>query len=452
MMDPNLLISFSFLFFGLIIGGLCAWLIAKLRFQANSVNKADLAENYVVKALHDNLNQQLQQSQQENEVLHTNLEQLQIQLATKTQILNNLEEQLLTQKQEVFRLQDQFQIQFENIANRLLEEKSQKFSLQNQQQLQSILSPLKDQIKVFEEGIEKRFWQETKDRISLKKEIEHLRELNLQLSQEANNLASALKGEKKTQGDWGELQLERLLEKAGLNKNIHYKVQPSFHDELGKLKRPDCIIFLPEEKHLIIDSKVSLSAYEQFFNADRPKKQEKFLKIHVDNIRNHLKDLSKKNYQQLYEVNAPDYLLMFVPIEPAFAVAMQHDPQLFTDALDKNIVIVTTSTLLATMRTVAYIWKQEKQKKSVMEIARQSGLLYDKFCNFIEDLKGIGSRLDAAQDAYQEAMKKLVESRKYGDTLVGRAEKIKALGAKTSKALPADLLDQLPENGDTEAS
>jgi len=184
MMDPNLLISFSFLFFGLIIGGLCAWLIAKLRFHANSVNKVDLAENYVVKALHDNLNQQLQQSQQENEVLHTNLEQLQIQLATKTQILNNLEEQLLTQKQEVFRLHDQFQIQFENIANRLLEEKSQKFSLQNQQQLQSILSPLKDQIKVFEEGIEKRFWQETKDRISLKKEIEHLRELNLQLSQE----------------------------------------------------------------------------------------------------------------------------------------------------------------------------------------------------------------------------------------------------------------------------
>ena len=217
--------------------------------------------------------------------------------------------------------------------------------------------------------------------------------------------------------------------------------QTSFKDHEGKEKRPDFIINLPENKHLIIDSKVSLTAYEKFFNSDNEEKKIKHLKRHIDSTRQHLKDLNKKNYQQLYQINSPDYLLMFVPIEPAFNLAVTEDKKLFLDALDRNIIMVTTSTLLATMRTVAYIWKQEKQKKSVIEIARQSGLLYDKFVNFVNDLKGIGLRIDAAKKSHDDAMNKLVDSKKIGDTLIGRAEKIKELGAKTNKVLPKELTD-----------
>ena len=256
-----------------------------------------------------------------------------------------------------------------------------------------------------------------------------------------------MKGESKTQGDWGEFRLEMLLEKSGLKKGIHFETQKNFKDENGKDKRPDFIINLPEDKHLVIDSKVSLTSYEKFFNAEKEEKREKHLKNHVESIRQHIKDLNSKNYQRLYQINSPDYLLMFIPIEPAFNVAVEKDPRLFMDALDKNIVIVTTSTLLATMRTVSYIWKQEKQKNSVIEIARQSGMLYDKFVTFVDDLKAIGLRIDTAKNAYDSAMNKLVDSKKFGDTLVGRAEKIRELGAKTNKRLPKELT-ALNEDGD----
>jgi DNA recombination protein RmuC len=239
-----------------------------------------------------------------------------------------------------------------------------------------------------------------------------------------------------------------LLEKAGLMKEIHFQTQSSFKDETGKDKRPDFIINLPDEKHIIIDSKVSLTAYEKFFNEPEEKKRKRHLKAHVDSMKNHIKDLSGKKYQNLYQINSPDYLLLFVPIEPAFTIAIQNDSQLFLDALEKNIVIVCPSTLLATMRTVSYIWKQDKQKRSVIEIARQSGLLYDKFCNFVEDLKIIGTRLDSAQSSYHGAMNKLTEGKRRGDTLVGRAEKIKSLGAKTSKSLPKEMVELASENGE----
>ncbi|MEO1263802.1 MAG: DNA recombination protein RmuC, partial [Bacteroidota bacterium] len=207
-------------------------------------------------------------------------------------------------------------------------------------------------------------------------------------------------------------------------------------------RRPDFIINLPEEKHLIVDSKVSLTAYEKFYNATEKEKRKKYIAAHLQSIRSHIKDLNSKKYQYLYEINSPDYLLLFIPIEPAFAVALEHDSKLFLDALDKNIVIVTSSTLLATMRTVSYIWRQEKQKKNVLEIARQSGLLYDKFVGFVNDLNEVGGKLNAAQNAWHAAMNKLSDSKKYGDTLIGRAEKIKKLGAKTSKELPKELLEE----------
>ncbi len=352
-----------------------------------------------------------------------------------------MEEKLATQGQEIEALQSKARLEFEQVANRLLEEKSQKFTNQNKLQMDAILQPLRDKIKTFEENIERKYVDEAKERFSLKREIEGLRLLNTQLSQEASNLVNALKGDNKTQGDWGELQLELLLERAGLEKGIHFKAQPSFADEFGKQKRPDFVIELPEGRQLVVDSKVSLAAYERYFNAEEEQERALHLAAHIDSVRRHIKELGAKNYQQLYQIHSPDYVLLFVPIEPAFAVATQRDSKLFLDALDQNIVIVTTSTLLATMRTVAYIWKQERQKKNVLEIAKQSGLLYDKFVGFVDDLKTIGVRLDDANEAYGKALNKLKDSPKYGDTLIGRAEKIKKLGAKTSKALPPELLD-----------
>jgi len=301
---------------GLFFGFLAAWFIAKYKFSAmtNGISYEQLKEKYVLKEVMDSL--QVQTDMYRDDLLDKEQEirNLSMEASAKSQTIANMEEKLATQKQELEKVQQKFTLEFENIANRLLEEKSQKFTLQNQQQLRQVLNPLKEKIKEFEDNVEKRFWQESKDRISLKKEIEQLRDLNLQLSQDANNLASALKGESKTQGDWGEFQLEMLLEKAGLTKGIHYETQSSYRDEEGKQKRPDFIINLPESKHLVIDSKVSLVAYEKYFNADKDKKRDKFLKAHIDSIRSHIKDLNSKNYQQLYQINSPDYLLMFVPI------------------------------------------------------------------------------------------------------------------------------------------
>lgn len=361
-------------------------------------------------------------------------------LAVAEEKQRQLQSQLDKQLADFKQLQQQSQAQFENLANRIFEEKSAKFTAQNQTQIGELLKPLRERIKDFEENIDRKFLDDAKEKLSLKIAIDQLRTLNSQLSDDANRLALALKGDNKTQGDWGEYQLEMLLEKAGLEKGIHFRTQESFKDENQKDKRPDFIINLPDDKHLIIDCKVSLVAYERFFNAEDEESQARFLKAHVESLRQHVKGLSEKQYQLLHQIQSPDYTLLFVPIEPAFALAQREDARLFLDALDKNVVIVTSSTLLATMRTVSYIWKQEKQKQSVLEIARQSGLLYDKLVGFVEDLKAVGARLDSAGDAYHNAMQKLMESRKYGDTLLGRAEKIRKLGAKASKQLPGDML------------
>ncbi|MCB9080120.1 MAG: DNA recombination protein RmuC [Lewinellaceae bacterium] len=444
MSDP-LVVSGLFLALGLLIGALAAWLISKFYWQSKAVLPQEVEARYVLREIHDALQTQadilradLQERELEVRTLHGDL-------SARTQDLKNLETKLEEQKADLINLQEKARLEFESVANRLLEEKSQRFTAHNQEQMQQLLQPLRERIQSFETGIEKRFVEETRDRVSLKMEIENLRVLNQQLSLDANNLASALKGDNKTQGDWGELQLETLLEKAGLQKDIHYATQQSYTNEEGRRQRPDFIIHLPEDKHLIIDAKVSLSAYERYCQANDNGEKAPHLRAHLDSLRRHIKELGEKNYQQLYQINTPDYLLLFVPIEPAFALAIQSDHKLFTEALERNIVLVTTSTLLATMRTVSFIWKQEKQKNSVLEIARQSGLLYDKFCNFIEDLQAIGSRLDQAQHAYHDAMNKLVDSKKYGDTLVGRAERIRELGAKTSRSLPRDLLDAAAE-------
>jgi DNA recombination protein RmuC len=440
-MPENLFLVYLLL--GVLMSGVIGWLLARMRYGRDMLSPAEVEQQYVTRALHEHLQSELQTLRTELQHKQTEIRELASEYAAQQREIAHWREKLASQQREIEQLQERSRTEFTNLANQLLEEKSAKFTARNQQQMNELLHPLREKIKDFEESIERKFLDEAKDRITLKTEIEQLRLLNQQLSQDANNLASALKGDSKTQGDWGEFQLELLLEKAGLTKDIHYRTQASFADENGQQKRPDFIINLPDDKHLIIDSKVSLVAFERFFSTDDEAERQQHLRAHVESIRRHIKDLSSKNYQHLYQINSPDYLLLFIPLESAFAVASQHDNRLFLDALDKNIVIVTTTTLLATMRTVSYIWKQEKQKSNVLEIARQSGLLYDKFCGFVADLRDIGQRIEQAQTAYHDAMNKLTESKKHGDTLIGRAAKIKELGAKTSKDLPRDLLDSV---------
>jgi DNA recombination protein RmuC len=432
-----------YLFIGVVLGAILSALFFYNRPVGNSgFTMRDIEDRFVPKELVAELNERLKNEVAQNTAHNLTIIELNKDLASSEQININIEEKLAVQKTDLKDLQNRFQMEFENVANRLLEEKSQRFSMQNQQQIGDILNPLKERIREFEQSVERKFLDETRERSSLKTEIESLQKMNTQLSADANNLASALRGNSKTQGDWGEMQLEKLLERAGLLRGVHYDAQSSFGDENGQQRRPDFIIQLPDNKQLILDSKVSLTAYEQFFNADNPSVKTRYLKQHIDSLRTHFRGLSDKNYAGLTEINTTDFVIMFVPLETAFGVAMQEDNALFNDALDRNVIIVTPTTLLTTMRTVSFLWKQENQKKHVIEIARQSGLLYDKFVAFIDDLKQIGSKLDSAQAAYGDAMNKLNDSRKFGDTLVGRAEKIRELGAKTSKLLPKDLTDE----------
>jgi DNA recombination protein RmuC len=389
---------------------------------------------------HEMLRTELQAKEQE-------IRTAQALVSARDQTIRHLEERLVHQKGELEQLQVRFKTEFENIANRLLEEKSRHFTDKNAQQMQGILAPLREKIQEFESNIERKFLEETREKASLKREIEQLHQMNMQLSQDANNLVGALKGQSKVQGDWGEMQLEVLLEKSGLSKGIHFIAQNTLRDDQGSAKRPDFIIHLPDDKHLIIDAKVSLTAFERFFNENDPTQRERHLKAHIESIRTHIDNLSRKNYQQLHQLHTPDYLLLFIPLESALSTAAQADPRLFTDAIERNIILVSASSLLSTMRTVALLWKQEKQSRSVLEIARQSGLLYDKFVAFVEDLRAIGMRLDLAREAYDAAMHKLTNASRPGDTLIGKAEKIRALGAKNNKMLPLDLLESQKEDG-----
>ena len=326
----------TYLFGGLVIGAVVAWALAYYRILASSSQTylKEIEQKYVSKDVHsslqsshDNLKREIDNKTQA--FLEVNKE-----LSSQEQINAHLEEKLSIQKQELEELQVRLNTAFENLANRILEEKSKKFTDQNQIQMEQLLNPLKDRIKEFQSGIEQRFIEETKERSSLRAEIDNLHRLNLQISLDANNLVNALKGDSKTQGDWGEFRLEMLLEKSGLTKDIHFLMQPSYKDENGQQKRPDFIIRLPENKHLVIDSKISLVAYERFFNSLEEEPKKLFLKKHVESLRSHIKDLSSKNYQSLYQINSPDYLLLFVPIEPALNAALMEDNQLFIDALD----------------------------------------------------------------------------------------------------------------------
>ena len=427
----------------LVIGAALGWLVVQLRLGSGYLKKDIVQAEYVRREVHDRLQaeadmsyENLQESLQEGRNLSAELARKQTELAHNQQ-------QLAAQNAEFTRLQRESVVQFERTAERLLREKSADFSAQNAQQLKGILQPLNERIKTFEGQIERRFRQETEDRITLREEIVHLKRLNTHISDEANNLAGALRGNSKTQGDWGEWQLLTLLEASGLQQGIHFDAQSSYRDDSERIKRPDFIINLPEAKHLVIDSKVSLTAYDRYCACgEHDPARKTHAQAHLRSLRQHVLDLASKNYTSLYQISSPDYLLLFVPIEPAFGLALQTDQAVFLEALERNVVLVTPSTLLATLRTVNFIWKQDSQKKNVLEIARQSGMLYDGFVSFTEELQKVGKQLDRARDSYELAYRKLATGGHYGRTLVGRAEKLRKLGAKSKKQLDQALLEE----------
>ena len=438
----------------IIIGAILGKYISKLKFEKETAmlnekinaSSKNLEENKNLFIEEKNeFNKQISKLINEKELIRNEKETINIAFNKQEVENKNLIIKLSENKEEVEKLQDKFTKEFENLANKILEEKSAKFTEQNKENLKQILNPLQDKIQVFEQKVELSNKENTERHIKLGEQLKHLNEQNIKISTEANNLTKALKGESKTQGNWGELILERVLEKSGLEKGREYEVEKSFNIDDGDKKRlrPDVVIHLPENKKMIVDSKVSLTAYEQYINAEDKNLKEQFLKAHITSLKRHVQQLSDKKYEDLYEIESPDFVLLFVPIEPAFAVAVNHDNDLYNKAFEKNIVIVTPSTLLATLRTIDSMWNNEKQQQNALEIAKQAGALYDKFQGLITDLVKVGKKMDDAKNDYAFAMNKLSEG---NGNLIRRVENIKKLGAKTKKQLPENLIKRALED------
>jgi DNA recombination protein RmuC len=417
---------------GVVIGVLIGFLIAKSKSQGLQ-SKIEEKTSALDKA-------NLELGSSRAEILELNK-----QLSKSEANFVNLNNKLLEQKNDFEELNRKFQTEFENLANKILEEKSKKFVDQNKENLDTILIPLKERIADFEKKVNEVYISDTKERASLAEQIKNLHELNRQMTEEANNLTKALKGDTKTQGAWGEFILETILEKSGLTRGSEFSIQETIKNEEGANLRPDVIINLPEDKSMIVDSKVSLTAYEAYCSANNDDDKAKWLNDHIGSIRRHIKGLSPKDYQNLYGLQSLDFVLMFIPIEPAFALAVQNDQSLFYDAFEKNIVIVSPSTLLATLRTISSIWKQEKQNRNALEIAKKGGELYDKLTAFVDDLIEVGTRMKKANESYESAMKKLSEGR---GNIITRAENLKQMGAKATKSIDSRIVNRASDEDD----
>jgi len=387
------------------------------------------------------LNKQIEKIDIEQNELRDDRNRINQELITKNIEYNNLEKINLTREAELEKRQEQLRKDFEILATKILDEKSEKFTLQNKENIKQILNPLQDKIQLFEKKVEDTQIRSVKMHSALEEQLKGLKDLNQQMTKEATNLTKALKGDSKMQGNWGELVLERVLEKSGLEKDREYFVQQSFNLPDGTRVLPDVVLYLPDNKKMIIDSKVSLTDYERYVNAEDHERPH-FLKAHINSIRKHVDQLSEKKYEDLYDIQSPDFVLLFIPIEPAFAIAINEDNSIYNKAFEKNIVIVTPATLLATLRTVDTMWNNEKQQRNAIEIARQAGALYDKFEGLVSDLTGVGKKIDAAKTDYSAAMNKLVEGR---GNLITSVEKLKKLGAKAKKSLPEIIIKRSEE-------
>lgn len=404
----------------------------KIIAEISAENKAQIQRITEQQELNERQNSEIKDLQNDKNQLIG----LKSQLAAQNESLQQL---LDSQKEEIVKIQEEAKLQFENLANKILEEKTLKFTEQNQQNLKNILNPLQEKITDFEKKVENTHKESIDYHAALRQQILGLKEMNLQMSKETLNLTKALKGDSKIQGNWGELVLERVLEKSGLEKGREYEIQKSFTTEEGNRVQPDVIINLPDGKKMIVDSKVSLTAYEKYINEEDDEQKNSFLKEHVNSLKRHVEQLGSKNYQHLYQMESPDFVLLFIPIEPAFAIALNEDTQLYNKAFERNIVIVTPSTLLATLRTIDSMWTNQKQQENAYEIAKQAGALYDKFDGFVTDLVKIGKKMDEAKTEYEGAMNKLVDGK---GNLITSVQKLKIMGAKAKKSLPDAILNR----------
>jgi DNA recombination protein RmuC len=431
---------------GFIIGRLLAKMNTSKEIAEHQKEQSRLEER--IHQLHQN-NQQIAKEkgelQEELKFIQREKEHLITKNTSLEEQLKNLKEKLDENKTEIENLQEKFTKEFENLANKILDEKSTKFTNQNKENIKNILEPLEKKIQSFEKKVTDSDEKRAGFQSALKTQLENLKQMNQQMSKETINLTKALKGDSKSQGNWGELVLERVLEKSGLEKDREYFVQQSFVQDGGRRVLPDVVIHLPDHKKMIIDSKVSLTAYEQYINEDDENIRSTYLKEHLNSLKRHIEQLSEKKYEDLYEIESPDFVLLFVPIETAFSVATNEDTSIYNRAFEKNIVIVTPSTLLATLRTIDTMWTNEKQQRNAIEIARQAGALYDKFNGLLQDLIAVGKRIDDSKKEYSNAMNKLVEGR---GNLIVSVEKLKKMGAKAKKALPENILDRANENDD----
>jgi len=461
-MSETIIIIIAIILFG-VIGFLIGKHISKLQntselsgvTERNSILEkqlADVKQSAISesKKLEDNftsqlnsLKEQLHKSEQDKELIRKQKDSVTIELTKLDSDFKNLQLRNDEQKEEVESLQEKFTKEFENLANKILDEKAGKFTELNKENIKSILNPLQEKILHFEKKVEDTHKESIGQHASLKEQILGLKDLNQQMSKETLNLTKALKGDSKLQGNWGELVLERVLEKSGLEKDREYFVQQSFTTEDGSRVLPDVVINLPDNKKMIVDSKVSLTHYERYVNEEDTALQQQYLKEHVNSIKRHVEQLGDKNYHDLYKIESPDFVLLFIPIEPAFAVALNEDNSLYNKAFERNVVIVTPATLLATLRTIDTMWNNEKQQKNAIEIARQAGALYDKFHNLMTDLTGVGKDMDRAKSNYSAAMNKLFEGK---GNLITSVEKIKKLGAKAKKSLPEAIVNKAIES------
>jgi DNA recombination protein RmuC len=444
-----------FLIIGLLIGGIAAFFIAKYKFSSEKGVSPDEINNLnsqvsdlktgLGKAEERNLllGKEIDERKSELTIERNKSLELTSTLSKKNADYDNLKTRLEDQKAELETLQSKFIKEFENLANKILEDKSDKFTKLNKDNIDGLIKPLREKLTEFETTVNRVHVDESKMRGQLIEQLNILKDLNKQVTEETTNLTKALKGDTKTQGSWGEFILERVLEKSGLTKGREYEVQSSSTNDDGKRLRPDVTIFLPDDKILIVDSKVSLTAYEQFASAVLDADRAMFLKNHLRSVKNHIKELSGKKYPDIHSSKSPDFVLMFMAVEPAFALAVQNDPDIFTDAFNTNIVIVSPTTLLATLRTVASIWVQEKQNRNAQEIAKRGGLLYDKFCAFFEDLKEVQKQISKSGESIDKAINKLSSGR---GNLINQVHDLKKLGANATKSLPDDLIQLADEN------
>ncbi|MVX35683.1 DNA recombination protein RmuC [Myroides sp. LoEW2-1] len=405
------------------------------------------AENEFQSKLITQLQQEKKQVEEQADLFRLDNQELIARISIRDTEYNNLKERLEVQQKETIALQEKFSNEFENLANKILEDKSEKFTKQNKVNLESLLSPLQEKIMHFEQKVEQTHKESIDHHAALRQQIFGLQQMNQKMSEETINLTKALKGDNKMQGNWGEMILESVLEKSGLEKGREYETQQSFTSENGNRLQPDVVIHLPDQRHMVIDSKVSLIAYEQYINAVDEDQQKKYLHEHLYSIKRHIDGLSEKNYFELYKGTSPDFVLLFIPIETAFSIAINADNTLYTKAFEKNIVIVTPSTLLATLRTIESMWTQRKQQENAYEIARQAGLLYDKFVGLTNDLSKIGKKLDETKNEYDSAFNKLSQGK---GNLITSVQKLKEMGAKAKKSLDPSFTNRIDYSDDIE--